>query len=675
MCFGVATGCNSEKQSEGGEPIWSDFETSLTGYVYELFYFDLPTVTDANGKELNVSVEVKDSAGEKQDTLGGFFVIRDAEDYFLTYSVKSGGKTYSKSATVTGIARAQYSVSPRLYSVGEEISLNECVTVSPESQRSFRVRKDGQDVAVENGKFTPQSEGSYAVTVSVPKQDNYTFTLTVIDVSSNPYPNGKISDSRGLDSDISVSFTHTGTDERLSATATATASFDENEKFDEASDGSTKIEVYFPKTSKGGYATISMKPEFGLDYYKSLYNAGYNNVAVRMKVATTITTVHGSIIQLRPLKNNVNAISISLFSQDGMYSRTLSESYYALWDFNLTGHYNEWLEVVLPMDQFIANYNADGMGLFYMHMSRFNDTESSLNTSDAFYGTTTVWIDNVYAVKPMSDKGGIIVKEFELSDNINVFSEAGISLSLDMDDLFEQYGYYDDSISLENGAITLDKSGIYTFKVRARNRYNVGGLQAVVGIQEGLISDRPDISGFTYNITYSGSGEENGNVSVGYVTGDKFAATDNGAIRITATTQSDTKQMLVNMYFKSEFSKSYYEDLKEKGYNYVDFKYKVVHNDNAWNSGSAVIFTVATNTYEYECIASDGTVKRAKQSTQGLWTHPDWGAGTYGWFVQRINIDTFLYNYNSSMLICLRSAASDVGTLDFYIGGIYAVKG
>ena len=86
FCMSSLTGCeqfaglldnNKPDQPITGDPVWSEFDTDVEGYVYELYNFDVPTVTAPDGRELKVKVTAKDKDGNVLDTTGGFFAVRE----------------------------------------------------------------------------------------------------------------------------------------------------------------------------------------------------------------------------------------------------------------------------------------------------------------------------------------------------------------------------------------------------------------------------------------------------------------------------------------------------------------------------------------------------------------------------------------------------------------------
>lgn len=647
------------------EPTWGSFTKNAYGYVYELYNFDVPTVTDSAGKELTVHVSVHDAQGKELDTTGGFFVMREAADYTITYSVTSNGKTYTNNATVTGIMKTDYTLkSLALYEVGELVDLTGVVSATEGGDVTYLVKYENESIELNENKFTATKAGIYEVTAMVEKQPNYQFELTVIeDKSQYTDPNGLITDRADTSAFVQPTFAYID-DPDFERTSTYNMSVTD-ETYDGKDGESTLFTISYPDDSDSFALDITYKPEFPLEYYKMLLNSGYDKIAVRMKVSHDNYRANWGLF---PFKWDTSMLSVAMYDKAG--NRIVNKpSTYALWPYEIASANGEWFEMILPLGQFINHYKAEGMVLFeYVTYRTFMNDGVTYQPN---FGNIKIWIDNVYAVKPITDEALTTFYQKELNATFDVYAALGHTEEVDVDTVYGEYRCYGENIQLStDGKITLDKQGIYSFSMRKKNRYGVAATKVATIDVETLVSDRGDTSAFSYDIVYSGNGTETATVEFTYDNVEKFDVHSNGSVKATITRPNGTKQFDARLYFTPEFTKDYYIELKEKGYNYVSFRYKIQQTVTDINLSSCKFVTFA---HQIAYTDAQQTQKVIEKNSQGLGSGIGWGASTYGWFEMRVPIDTFLTYFGERILLQVK-VTSGYGNVQLWIDGVYAVK-
>ena len=664
ICMSALTGCKNsteQNQTSASEPVWSVLDTEREGYVYELYNFDIPTVTAPDGRELKVKVTVKDKDGNALDTTGGFFAIREETTYTLTYTVEYNGKTYSKTATVTGIPKTQYTLNTvPLYGVNEEIDLTKHVNSSVEGRIDFSVRKDGKSVAVTNGKITPTSVGTYNVTATMEKQPDYEYAVTVVNKSLYPYPNGLVTD-REDDSAFTANiekYSDEGETIRPIANLTESGSVSvshSNETYYGEGNGSTKISVDFPNTSKAFMCDISYKPEFDVSYYKSLQMSGYENIAVRMKVnhSNPNTEKEYNLWNLRPFKADNTSMNIRAMNKEG--GETFNKTSYIIWSDNVEKAQGEWFELLLPISQFISHYNKDGMTLFkYVTTGEFKVKNQLF---DNMYGTIDIMIDNIYAVKPITVKApDFIDKELNSQYSMN---ELSLGDEADVDSTMNSVTVNGKKVVVTDGKFTLDKSGLYTVERRARNRY---GYTKTVLSTVNVNNVQTTLKEFTAE-NYTSLMVENGQV-----TWDETYA----AVKVTLPNVSNgTPIRYHDILVETDVSKDYLEYVTQK-----TSEYKYVTIRVGLPSGSNMYATTGLDTH-YLNFKPDYAVANvyklnASNVLELTKKVENWNSG-FEWFVYSVSIEDFIKNADGNVSKIFR-ALMTTQPETVYISAVYLTK-
>ncbi len=666
LCMSTVVGCKKEETKTDGV-VWGDFATQLNGYVYELYNFDVPTVTGADGKELKVKVSVADKAGKLLDTMGGFFVIRAEEDYTITYSVEYNGKTYTKTATVTGIYKTDYTLNTiPLYGVGERVDLTKHVTSSLEGEMEYSVQKEGKSVAVAENAFTPDEVGTYNVTASMEKQPDFEYSVTVVDKNLYPYPNGLITDGKDASAFTATIEKYTYNEQlrdesSLTENGSVTVSHSTDTYYGEGN-GSTKISVDYPQTSKSFVCDIAYKPEFALEYYQSLQLSGYENIAVRMRVEHSNPNLENeyNLYSLYPFKEGNTKMDISVLNTDG--ESVFTKNSYLAWSNDLEQANGEWVEMLLPISQFIAHYKAEGMTLFkYVTLGEFAQGSKIF---DNMYGTLDIYIDNVYAVKALdAENADLTEKELNdtyLLDNVSVGTD-----TVDFDKTIDSIKVNGKQVTPQDGKITLSENGVYSITRRARNRYGVAKTKVAVantGNIPSMLQEFTSANGLTANIPC----EERpflapaGSVEITY---DQTQ----GAIK--TQTDRQTKNIYFDLFIQTAWSKETFEYIRSKTeeYQYVTVKVGIP------TTPSSIFLSTGEATHRNDFGASSSGVWLYDGTTFSQTSKiNNWSSGVQ-WVELSVDIDDFIANMdgNKAKLFRLFTAGSDI---TLYFDSVYLTK-
>lgn len=667
------TGVSSSSSIVLGEPVWGEFSEQAEGYVYELYNFEIPTVTDGNGKELKVNVTATDKNGKTLDTTGGFFVVWAEETYTLTYSVEHGGKTYTKTATVTGIPKTEYALKPMpLYGIGEKVDLKNSVTSTLGGEIHYTVQKGGKSVAVTDGAFVPEESGTYTVIASIAKQPDYEYSVTVVDKNLYPYPNGLITDtadsatfSASIDSySVPESGEAYRNQEELLENANVTLTHSEETYYGEGN-GSTHIAVEFPENCKTFTCDISYKPEFDVEYYRSLQQAGYEDIVVRMKVEHSNPNLEKewNLWGLYPFKGDQSTIPVAVYNTEG--EKVVEKpSTFVAWNNDLEKLNGEWMEMVLPLSQFISRYNASGMTLFKYKVNapyavKNGDKEVKF---DNMFGTLNVYIDNVYVGKPLHAENAELTEK--TPGSVYSLSEVSVGTdTADLDEVINTVSVNGKKVVAENGELTLSEDGVYSVARRARNRYGVAKTRLAVVDTKNInttLRACDSVSGLTASAVYNENSTS--------VVGDVQITYDETQGAVKAVSQRNTYNVYYDLLVETAYSKEYFEYLRSKTdeYKYVTVKVGIPVNTNAFISTGAQSHRNHFNSTTSGVWLNDGG--ELKQINKVSY----WESGI-DWLEISVSIDDFIANMNgnTAKLFRLFTAGSDI---TLYIDGIYLTK-
>lgn len=463
MLCSCAIGGGSSSSIKKDDPVitWQNYEENIDAYVNDYFQYVVPEAYDQYGDEYDVVSKVLDVDGNKLDSIGNMFLVKEPGEYTIQFTAFDGKTTHTKETKVSALTKTKYTLSDTnfIYGLNEEINLSGKVIPSQEGDVTYSVTKDKTSVAMTGTKFTPTELGTYMVTAKQERQPNYEFSVEVVDKAKYPLPSGMIEDSTATEQTISLEPRFTSTDGKTDS-ATFTLSHDETEKFDENSNGSTKIEVKYPSTSNPFDLSIKLAPRFGKTYYQALKDGGYEYVAVRMKaVDGTGETDDTNVIENYGLlffsPSNGKSCTFKEVAQNGRVLDTPTAG--AVWsgkgyEMSKSG----WFELLIPIEEFIGEY-ADNMQFF------------KLRVYAGYYGELTLYIDNIYAVKTFA--GEDIYEAKDLNETVAI--DTLIGDMVDVDQVFTKATLEGNPATFTGNELVLDQEASYSFEFRARNRWGV----------------------------------------------------------------------------------------------------------------------------------------------------------------------------------------------------------
>ena len=710
-------GCSLSQERTPPEEIrltWYNYQESVDAYVYSYYSYAIPEVFDQNGTEYNVTVAVTDSDGKKVDNTCGYFLVGKADDYTVTYTVDDGEKLQEKKTTVSGIVKSRYSLcgTDLVYGIGERVDLNDKVVASVEGEVQYSVEYGGVRVPLTDNAFTPTEEGTYKVTATLPKQPEYDFDIIVVDKTQIPYPSGMIlDDADGEDINVSTKINYTfvsaGSKKKiisennpngytaeeyaialaaakeardklsLSQSASVSTSFDETAKFDESSNGSTKISVVYAESCQPFDVPISIKPKFGKSYYQSLANGGYEYIAVRMKLVDGADELENYGL-LYFSGDNGTSLSFRRVSQAGELSPVGTDT--AIW--SGTGYQRSgwgWFELLLPIQSFITTY-GENVQLFKLRtFASVTGDKDGVTTFKGNNGGLDIYIDNIYAAKALD---GVNVERQELKTTQAQFSLSELQIQdvADIDGLNINYTVDDRAEPFPEETLSFTEEGEYKLEVRARNRYGKRTAEIVVGdnytlpSSYGIVKEFASVGDVTVSeisaVNTSGGGAQ---ATVTYTTDVKYDDENSaGSICVSGIRNNTWADISV----KPTGSKAYYQFLKENGYSYVTVRIGLIAagNDNAvyLHAGGA------TNLHQNTAVS---TVQRYDPATGGLknlggsngqlykWL----SVGAEWWAEVSVPIDEFLASYDKRSTPILRVFGA-YSNSDIYLDGVYITK-
>ena len=307
----------------------------------------------------------------------------------------------------------------------------------------------------------------------------------------------------------------------------AEVSFDETVKYDSQSNGSYKIVATTPETlEETETVTFNLAPAYRAGYYNNLED--YKYVAIRYMVesyeveGTTsfgyLDRVSGKTCEMNIYRGGsmvVNKASTYLFWGNG--------------EFKTASVIGEWAEILLDVNIFKTVYNGEAVDLFKFQVNK----DSKWNF--------TMYIDNIYAVKG------------EATGDTMSYVDKGYSLE-NSEDISQSLTYNGNAI--ENVA-TLENNGIYVQKKFVRNYYGTSDNTYYVG---NAVVDY-DVANFSaYN-----------NKSESY---DFICTKETDGIKLTATENSKSEKApnATGFVVKTLYDKTYYEQLKDRGYEYITYE-------------------------------------------------------------------------------------------------------
>ncbi len=637
---------------------WLNYEETVDAYVNDYFKYVVPEAYDQDKAEYDVSSKVYDEEGTQIDNVGNMFLVKEEGEYTIEFTAFDGEKEHTAKTVVSAIEKCQYSFanSVFVYGLNEEINLNDKVISTQDGEITYNVNKDGEAIALSANKFTPTQLGSYLVTAKQEKQADFEFSLEVVDKVQYPFPNGMIEDSTLAEQTITATpiYGAEGTKPNVSQ---INVTHDDTVKFDENSNGSTKVSVVFPDTSNRFELPIKTAPRFSKTYYQTLQSAGYEHVAVRMKVEDVQEFNAYGIFFFAG-----KSISYKRYNQNGTLINEGTDN--AFWSgpgYQLSQY--GWFEFLIPMSDFLAEY-SENMTLMTFVTYNPGDTLS-------YYGALDIYIDNIYAVKAFD--GESVFEEKNVNDTMTLDELVG-EID-DVDELFTIYTVNGErkTFSSQTDVVTFDKSqALYAFEFRARNRFGVAKRTfstLVINDDEKQVLWNIDndtaLSNISTSVLYANDGS-------GVYAGQSATITYRSDLACAQVVHS-TDYSYSDLIIKPTLVKAYYEQLKSLGYKYVTVSFRfyggefkmaaggseggeMMHRNNIY-VGNTGLVTVVKN--------PDGSLTETDFAGAGPWTTNATS------FTVSYSIDLFINSYNANgtkilRLVTIYGAGAGVfGNYDF----------
>ncbi len=642
LSLSTLVSCSKPTQNEVSLE-WLNYIESDVGYVYDYYSYVTPSVIDQNGEEYEVSVSVKDSADKPVDNMGSMFLISSESEYTITFTAYDGTKTHTKETKVQGVEKAVYTLlDPNLiYEVGETVNLDGKVQATKEGEISYNVSKDGNAVALTNNTFVPTESGLYTVTAKLSQQPNYDFSLLIVEAGKYSSPNGLITD-RADASAFSIETKNIDEDETLPLTGLSTLGYSETEKFAGVGNGSVKVSVNYPEGSAKFETNISYKPEFPKSYYESLKNMGYRNVAIRLKIVEGVDTIDYYGVYFG---TKLEHVIINEIGQEKMKATDVALWSGPGWEFGKYG----WTEILIPMDYFLESY-AEQMNLF------------SFRCSKGRWGSVEIYIDNVYAVKPIGGESSFA--QVELGASLNL-SDIALTDSKDIDKKIVTATFNGANFKAQEENI-FSNEGVYKFIVRAQNRYGLVKIERATFDVNEVVAKLNSTMGVSASIAKCNGLPDGNATEFAFDTNMPYKG-NSGTVKFTMK----TRNMYSDIFVDPVHDKAYYEGLKADGYQYVTVR--LYTNEDSLFITEGKSWITHYNTFKDLAPESMKAYYIEDGTLTPFYYLGNWGIGT-GWFEISIPIDVFLDNFDENSTAILRVWNMYYDEQSFWIEGVYATK-
>ncbi len=633
----LAVACDRDEESN--ELIWSNYVETEYAYVSDMYYYNVPTVKDEQGTNYEVFVDVTQKSGEEVDYFGGFFAIEKPTEYSVVYTVDDGQKEYSKTTTVFGIEKAKYALADAsnvIFTVGEEINLDGMLGASVDGEVVYSVKKGEETVEIENNAFTPTQAGTYTVQATMDKQPTHTFKLYVYDKSQRYLADGMILDGTSAQ-DIQVN-AHND--------YSASISFDENVKYDSASNGSYKIKATTNgKLKDTKTLSFNILPVYANTYYQALKNKGYEYIAVRYMVEKSDTSGTGRLIY----GSGTEARKLAMY-YDGNKVKDMSEAT-SIWntDFNRVP-VGEWAEMLFDIETFTSSYKDENLLLFKLSVNGEGVNSTTQEKIEGSSWDLTMYIDNIYAVKDEATN-----EEIQVVDK---------GQQVDLSDIKVDKVYWNEQeISVVDNKLSVGEYGLYEVAMIDRTSY---------GIAKKPITAKGSKTVMAY--TEKNFSARHGNTASSVA--DFTVENVSNAIKITADDSvwnANTWQRVT--YTVKPFGNiGYYEKLKENGCAYITYEYTLNYDTNTlvsstdmyraaltknklshYNADGLNAETAATHQWKKvsDNTTGDTSTKTSNKYFQSTsYADSQWKGET---FIISVSIDDFIkfYNHNEMNILTL----------------------
>lgn len=535
----------------------------------------------------------------------------------------------------------------QVYSTNKAIDLTDTVSAQfGEVAYTVKTLK-GVEVPVENNAFTVTEAGVYTVTAAV---EGYPETQFSVEIADNEYANGLILDGTNVEV---LSTNITG---KSPESVQMNVSFDENMKYDAASNGSYKVEYKMAEgvatSSEGALMRLAIKPAFSKAYYEGLKAAGYEKIAIRYYAEIEQSGNGSGMYYINTSQGDEAKTEMQIFADN---VKTKQKDFtYILWNTDFTNATDKWAEMIFDIDKFIENHYSGAMELLIWQVAPNVAIDM------------TLYIDNIYAVQgaitdtlaapttTYSDKGATF-------DTNNIASNAEETITTAKLD--------GNTVSLTDGKLTLDSYGMYSFTKVARNCYGYVGQNVVTNGT--VVSNIATNFGAKHIVNATGATTE----YVGATTADgKIAVSSNGAGKVSGIS-------VTTYAIQTCGEKAYYEALQAAGYGYITYEYTLSYTGTASGAIYRYAFVTADAahsnnmgniSYAYKVLESgkavdqiyDTSTKPSNTGFQSTWSPADWNGKT---FIVSISIQDVINNYAPTMRILALFFNGAAATMDYSV--------
>ena len=332
---------------------------------------------------------------------------------------------------------------------------------------------------------------------------------------------------------------------------TATISFDNDIKYDGASNGSYKIEA---KTNmEGGLEALetlsfNLKPVYRSGYYQKLQDLqenGYTHIAIRYMMEKF--DYSGTV--------RFNYISSSGTHEMAIYydgskivnkspNNTTPNGSYTFWQSEMsrvpTG---AWAEMLLDITKFTDTYNDEAMSLFHLVVN----SSSSLDM--------VMYIDNIYAIKgeATATQATSIKKINDEVDLSTLTADTGITNAIFTTELDGQ------TVAVADNKLKIAEYGVYSVDIKDRTLYG--------SIQQDFMAQGTVMSYVAEN--FSAKNVKNGEGAATTYGG----VLTNGNMVVSCEQGSVTDTSMTTYAVQTVGDAAYYTALQQAGYNYITYEY------------------------------------------------------------------------------------------------------
>ena len=552
----LGSGCSKEENTTN-ELIWNNYVESVDAYVSDIYYYTVPEVKDQNGNVYEVSVDVRDQKDDEVDFFGGFFLVENAEQYKISYSVDDGKNVTTKVTTVIGIEKAKYEITTTdlIFAVNEKVNLEGIVEASNGQQVSYSVKMGDTSISVSENGFTPTETGVYNVLAKADKQPTYSFDIYVVDAEDRAYADGVILDGTAVSDFKITSSDNFQTD----------ITFTDSVKYDSQSNGSYKICAKTTPSENIRTASFSIKPTYSSDYYKLLQKNGYKYVAIRFMIDSYS---YEGTTRMDYISSSGSDEMAIYYDGEKIVDKRDDTASYTFWQNQLDKTpKGAWAEMLLDITKFTTYYNDQELSLFQFVVNG-DKVEKGNSSCDI-----TMYIDNIYVVKDelkLNDSTKIV----ELNTQIDLSEEF---IGTDLKNPIRTVLFDGEEFDFTEEKFTVDAYGLYSVVVTERTKY--GSVKKDIFPKGAVVSYAKSSFSAVHG---TGLASDNGFEVVKDNKNYQMTISPNTKCTISGNWHRTTYTV------KSLGDVDYYEQLKSDGYAYITYEYVLDYGTYTLISGTDI---------------------------------------------------------------------------------------